>query len=175
MPQKSISGRDLSKTLTSEDLLGKEVIDFNGTFIGVVEKVLIDPNEMEFVGISIDKGFLKKGLTVGRNYIDKITENAVFLRIRVSYEVKGKIVFDKEGKIVGRVAGIELYENKNQIVSLIVRPNLFLFFRKPINIPSKYITEIGENVMLNVSKSDLKELLFYNKFTCHSICSVFAD
>ncbi len=154
MPQKSISGRDLSKTLTSEDLLGKEVIDFDGTFIGVIEKVLIDPNEMEFVGISIDKGFLKKGLTVGRSYIDKITENAVFLRIRVSYEVKGKIVFDKEGEVVGKVAGIELYENKNQIVSLIVRSNFL--FGKPISIPAKYITEIGENVMLNVSKSELK-------------------
>ncbi|MEK6909230.1 MAG: PRC-barrel domain-containing protein [Nanoarchaeota archaeon] len=158
MPQKSISGRDLSKALTSEDLLGKEVIDFDGTFIGVIEKVLIDPNELEFVGISVDKGFLRKGLTVGRNYINKITEHAVFLKIRVSYEVKGKVVFDKDGRIIGRVSSIELYENKNQIVSLIVRPNILSFlFKEEITIPSNCIREIGENVMLNVKKDDLKK------------------
>ncbi|MEK6893965.1 MAG: PRC-barrel domain-containing protein [Nanoarchaeota archaeon] len=158
MPQKSISGRDLSKTLTSEDLLGKEVIDFDGTFIGVVEKVLIDPSELDFVGISIDKGFLRKGLTIGRNYINNITDHAVFLKIRVSYEVKGKIVFDKEGKVIGRVSSIELYENKNQIVNLIVRPSFFSFFSKnEIAIPATYIKEIGENVMLSVRIKDLKK------------------
>src|SRR3989338_7378836 len=122
MQQKTISGRDLSKTLTSEDLLGKDVIDFNGTFIGVVEKVLIDPNEMDFVGISVDKGFLRKGLTIGRTYIDKIREHALFLKIRVSYEVKGKIVFDKDGVSIGKVSTIELFENKNEIINIIVRP-----------------------------------------------------
>jgi sporulation protein YlmC with PRC-barrel domain len=155
MAQKSISGRDLSKTLTSEDLLGKEVIDVDGTFIGVIEKVLLEPSELEFVGISIDKGFLRRGLTVGKNYIDKITEHAVFLKIRVSYEVKGKLVFDKEGKVMGKVYSIELYENRNQIVSLIVRPSLLS--RREIIIPANCIKEIGDNVMLNCSKEELKK------------------
>lgn len=155
MTQKSISGRDLSKTLTSEDLLGKDVIDFDSTIIGVVEKVLIDPKTLDFVGISIDKGFLKKGITIGRNYIDEIKEHAVFLKIRVSYEVKGKIVFDSEGKIVGKVSSLELYESMNKIVNLIVKKSNLFFPGKEIIIPSRYIKNIGDNVMLSVKKEDL--------------------
>ena len=154
MQQKTISGRDLSKTLTSEDLLGKDVIDFNGTFIGVVEKVLIDPNEMDFVGISVDKGFLRKGLTIGRTYIDKIREHALFLKIRVSYEVKGKIVFDKDGVSIGKVSTIELFENKNEIINIIVRPKFSFILGKELKIPSSYLREIGNNVMLKVRKKD---------------------
>lgn len=156
MTQKSISGRDLSKTLTSEDLLGKDVIDFDSTAIGVVEKVLIDPKTLDFVGISIDKGFLKKGITIGRNYIEEIKEHAVFLKIRVSYEVKGKFVFDSEGKMVGRVSSVDLYENMNKIVSLMVRKGSLLFSGKQVVIPSRYIRTIGENVMLSVKKEDLR-------------------
>lgn len=156
MKQKSISGRDLSKTLTSEDLLGKDVIDFDSTIIGVVEKVLIDPKTLDFVGISIDKGFLKKGITIGRNYIEEIKEHAVFLKIRVSYEVKGKKVFDSEGKIVGKVSSLELYENMNKIVNLIVKEDNLLFPSKEILISSRYIKAIGENVMLSIKKEDLK-------------------
>ncbi len=156
MKQKSISGRDLSKTLTSEDLLGKDVIDFDSTIIGVVEKVLIDPKTLDFVGISIDKGFLKKGITIGRNYIEEIKEHAVFLKIRVSYEVKGKKVFDSEGKIVGKVSSLELYENMNKIVNLIVKEDNLLFPSKEILISSRYIKTIGENVMLSIKKEDLK-------------------
>ena len=155
MQQKPISRRHLSKTVTSEDILGKEVIDFDGTFIGVVEKVLIDPSEMDFVGISVDKGFLRKGVTIGRTYIDKIGEYAVFLKIRVSYEVKGKIVFDKDGFVVGKVSSLELYENKNEIVNLLVKPKMFIFLGSELKIPSNYIREIGENVMLKVSKENL--------------------
>ncbi|MGV8130884.1 MAG: PRC-barrel domain-containing protein [Candidatus Pacearchaeota archaeon] len=156
MKQKSISGRDLSKTLTSEDLLGKDVIDFDSTIIGVVEKVLIDPKTLDFVGISIDKGFLKKGITIGRNYIEEIKEHAVFLKIRVSYEVKGKKVFDSEGKIIGKVSSLELYENMNKIVNLIVKEDNLLFPSKEILISSRYIKTIGENVMLSIKKEDLK-------------------
>lgn len=155
MKQNGMPGRDLSKALTSEDLLGKDVIDYDSTIIGVVEKVLIDPKTLDFVGISIDRGFIRKGVTIGRDYIDEIKEHAVFLKIRMSYEVKGKIVFDSLGRVVGRVYSLELYENMNKIVSLIVRKSL-LFGGKEILIPSKYVRAIGENVMLSVRKEELR-------------------
>jgi len=156
MPQKVISGKDLSKTINSEDILGKEVIDFDGNFIGVVDKVLIDPKLLDFVGISIDKGLLKKGLTIGKNYINKITTHAVFLKIKVAFEAKGKIVFDRDGRKVGIVSSIELNGNKNNIVNIIVRPTLAsLILKKEIRIPAIYIENVGENVMLNVSRENL--------------------
>ena len=155
MTRKNISGRDLSKTITSEDLLGKEVIDSDGSFIGVIEKVLIDPRKLQFVGLSIDKGFLRKDFTIGKGYVEKVTAHAVFLKIKVSYDIKGKVVFDNEGVIIGKVTSIELYRHKNKIVNLFVKSSLF---GKEKVIPAIYIKAVGENVMLNVTKSKFKDV-----------------
>mgnify|MGYP001612661093 CR=1 FL=1 len=150
MQKRNISGKNLSSVITSEDILGKDVIDTNGSFIGVVEKVLIDPSSLNFVGISIDKGFLTKGLTLGKNYIQRITDHAVFLKIRVAYEIKGMQVFDMNGKIIGRVSSIDLYGTKNKIVSINVRPEVMSIFRKEITIPYKYVKNVGDNIVLNI-------------------------
>ena len=156
MLQKSLSGRSLNNSITCDDILGKEVIDKDGGFIGVVEKVLIDPGALEFIGISVDKGFLRRGLSIGKNYIDKVAEHAIFLKIPVAYEIKGKIVFDKDGKEVGIVSGIDLYGEYNRIKNLIVKPYSLFPLVKEIEIPYSYVREVGDNVMLNVAKSVLK-------------------
>src|SRR3990167_7840081 len=70
MQEKSISGKRINKSITSEDILGKDVIDAEGGFIGVAEKIFIDPEPMDFIGISVDKGLIRSGLTIGKNYID---------------------------------------------------------------------------------------------------------
>ena len=59
MSQKSIALKLLDKAITSDDLLGKDVIDLGGKFIGISEKVLIDPDSLDFIGIGVDKGFGK--------------------------------------------------------------------------------------------------------------------
>ncbi|MEK6918624.1 MAG: PRC-barrel domain-containing protein [Nanoarchaeota archaeon] len=156
MNQKSISGKAIEKTITSEEILGKDVIDIDGSNIGVVEKVLIDPKSLDFVGISIDKGFLKRGLTLGENYIDQVTDHAVLLKIRVAYEVKGKNVFDKDGKIIGIVTSIDLEGEKNIISSINVKSG-FLTVGKELSIPAGYIKAIGEGVMLTIKKEEIKK------------------
>ena len=64
MVKKDVLMEELSETITSDDILGKEVIDAEGGFVGVVENVIIDPENVEIIGISIDNGLLKKGLLV---------------------------------------------------------------------------------------------------------------
>src|SRR3989344_9019358 len=156
MQTRNISGRDLSKAITSEDILGKEVFDIDGTLIGVVETVLIDPESLKLIGISVDKGFLKKGLSIGKNYIDRITKEAIFLRIQVAYEIKGKSVFDKDGKLLGKVSSIDLHGHKNHLKSIHVKSHLFHYIlNKEIVIPEKYIDTIGENVILNKKKEQI--------------------
>lgn len=156
MQQKSISGKKISKAITSEDILGKEVIDSEGAFIGVAEKIFIDPKFMDFIGISVDKGLIRSGLTIGKNYIDRIDDYAIFLKIRVVYDIKGKLVFDKDGKKVGTVSSIDLYGKQNKIKTIYVKPDSFLFFSKEkIAIPADYIENIGDNVILNVTTSHL--------------------
>src|SRR3989344_6105616 len=152
MAQKSISSKDLDNALTSDDILGKEIIDSGGGFIGVAEKVFIDPKDFDFIGVGIDKGFLKKGLAIGRNYIDKITEYAVFLNIIVSLEIRGMRVFDSDGKDLGVVSDVELTGNTNKINALGVKQGLF---GKKIIIPYDYVEKVGDGVILNVSKKDV--------------------
>jgi sporulation protein YlmC with PRC-barrel domain len=156
MQQKSISGKAINKTITSEDILGKEVIDAEGAFIGVAEKIFIDPKSMDFIGISIDKGLIRSGLTVGKNYIDNIADHAIFLKIRVVYDIKGKFVFDKDGKKVGTVSSIDLCGKKNKIKNIYVKPHSSLFsFNEKIVISEDYIENIGDNVILNIKINHL--------------------
>lgn len=152
MQQKSVSGKVISKAITSEDVLGKDVIDSEGGFIGVAEKIFINPETLDLVGISIDKGVMTKAITIGKSYIQKITNHAIFLKIRVVYEIKGMFVFDKHGKKIGKVTSIDLHGSKNKIKRIYVKPNLF---QDKISIPINYIKSTEENVLLNVSKSHL--------------------
>jgi len=138
--------------ITSDDILGKDVIDLDRKIIGVVEKVLINPKSLDFVGIEVDKGFLKKGLSIGKSYISEITEHAVFLNIKVVYEIKGMIVFDKFGKEVGKVADIELWGQKNKLKKIYVKCGVM---KKQFEVPVEMIETIGANVILNESKENL--------------------
>ncbi|MCR4285226.1 MAG: PRC-barrel domain-containing protein [archaeon] len=154
--QKSISGKAIVKAITSEDILGKDVIDSEGAFIGVAEKVLINSKSLDFIGISVDKGIIRSGLTIGKNYISKITPHAIFLKITVVYDVKGKIVFDKNGEKIGAVSSIDIYGEKNKIKIIYAKPTSSLFFsKKRIAIPIDSIKIVGENVMLNITKDHL--------------------
>ena len=155
MPQKNISGKYLDETgdlLTSDDLLGKAVIDESGLSIGVSEKVLIDKKNLDFVGVSVDKGLLNKGLTIGKDYVEKVTPYAIFLKIRVAYELKGMKVFDSSGKKVGKVKEVKLVGNKNIIKSLTVSSGF-----KSFDILPEFIDKIGYNILLNTSMSEIKK------------------
>ncbi|MGV8142051.1 MAG: PRC-barrel domain-containing protein [Candidatus Pacearchaeota archaeon] len=155
MSNKSISGRNLDNALTSEELLGKPVIDSSGKTIGISEKVFIDSKNLNFLGISVDKGVLHKGIIIGKGYIDKVTSHAIFLNTTVALEVVGMSVFDSNGRKIGVVKHVTLRGIRNSIKSLEVSEGLF---GKIHHISSEYISEIGENVMLSVTKFDLKPL-----------------
>jgi len=152
MAKKSISGKNLEKTITSDDILGKEVIDKEGKIIGVAERILIDPKLLDIVGIGVDKGFLKKGIIIGKSYIKRITTHAIFLSIRAMYEIKGMNVFDISGRKVGIVSSVDLQGYKNKIVALHVKQGLA---KKDIIVYPEQIKTIGYNVILNLKKENL--------------------
>ena len=152
MSKKSISGRSLENSITTDDILGKDVIDSDGIFVGVIERVLIDPSRLKFLGIGIDRGILKKGLLIGKGYIGRIAENAIFLKIKVPYEIVGMEVFDNVGAKVGKVSEVKLSGKRSSIKSIKVKNGLF---RKEIEIPFESIDSIGYGVILNVQKEKL--------------------
>lgn len=153
MPLKRVFGEGLSNTVTSDDVLGKEVIDSEGEFIGVVEMLHLDPNAVEIVGITIDKGFLRKGLVIGKEYIERVAPHAIFLKIRPAFKLKGMTVFDSNGDNIGIVSRVILEENKNKVESLVIKS---ILLRKEVIIPSDLIKTIGDNVILVTEKENLK-------------------
>jgi len=152
MSSKNIFGRSLDGAITSDDILGKDVFDSTGKFIGIAEKVFIDPINLSFLGIAVDKGFTRKGLTIGKGYIKNITSDAVMLNISVAFEMKGMEVFDNEGKSLGKVKSVNLRKNKNELISIEVSPGSL---RKNIIIEKDDIQTIEENIILSIGKKEL--------------------
>ena len=156
MFRKDLSGSKslLLKTITSDDVLGKEVIDIEGSAVGIVDIVHIDPIKLQFVGISIDEGFLKRGLVIGKQYIQKITPHALFLNIRPAFAMRGMLVFDTHGKLIGKVADVVLWRNRNIIQDIIISTSWF----KRKSVTGNYIGKVGQNIFLNITKEDFDEL-----------------
>ena len=87
------------------------------------------------------------------DYIERIASHAVFLKIRPAYKLKGMKVFDSDGESIGIVVKVNLYEKKNELVSLVVKSPI-----KEIIVPSEMINNIGYNVLLKEKKDNFKHL-----------------
>jgi sporulation protein YlmC with PRC-barrel domain len=153
MASKSISGKRLDEAITSDDILGKDVFDTNGGIMGVAEKIFIDKETLNIIGIEVDKGILHKGLTIGKGYIKRITPHAIFLKTSIAFEMKGMTVFDVNGVKVGKVSDVTLQGSQNIIKSIEVRTGML----KRITINNSSIASVGDNVFLNLKKSEIKE------------------
>ncbi|OIO80485.1 hypothetical protein AUJ84_03425 [Candidatus Pacearchaeota archaeon CG1_02_32_132] len=136
--------------LTSDDILGREVIDSNGSFIGVIETLYIDKKNLRIAGIGVDKGFLRREIVIGSRYIEKITPHAVFLNIRPAYKIKGMVIYDSKGSKVGNVSSIEMAKRGNKVKNLIISK-----LTGNIIISSDYINKIEKSVFLNICKEKL--------------------
>lgn len=154
--EKSTRPEELQHAITSEDVLGKDVIDPRGTFIGVTDKLLLSPETMEVLAISVDKGFLKKGLVIGIGHIKQVTPHAVLLATTPASQIRGMAVFCSEGTKAGTVESVVLEENSNAIQFLRVKTGTF---GGHISIPQTAIEYIESNVMLNTNPEELKYVL----------------
>jgi sporulation protein YlmC with PRC-barrel domain len=148
-----ISNPSIMDAITSEDVLGKDVIDAKGAFLGVTDKLYLNPKSMRITGISIDKGFLKKGFIIGSGYIREISEHAVFLNIEPAFQIKGMNVFDKDGAKVGRIDSITLEGDLNSVEEIVVKTSSV--GGKKIVIPAASISRIENSAFLNVRREEL--------------------
>lgn len=140
--------------LTSDDILGKDVIDTNGEFIGITDKIYFDKKTVECLSISVDKGFLRKGFIIGKDYISRITKHAIFLNIQPVFSLKEMIVFDVNGTYIGEVMKVQLQESKNIVDSILVKTKLFKG-TKTITIQSSDILNVHKNIVLKKEYSEL--------------------
>ncbi len=139
--------------ITSDDILGKDVIDFSGHTIGMITQLHIDKNNKAIVGISIDTGFMKPLVFVGIDLVKNFGVDAIYISKTPSSRYLGLLVFDKNGIQVGKVIKVKLY-GSSAIKSLTISTGLV----KKLKIPARYLNKIAINIFLKISIDELSEI-----------------
>ena len=129
---------------TSDDILGKEAIDPDGTILGIVTKLHIGKDDKKVTGITIDMGFMKPDLFVGVDYIKQFGIDAILLKKVPPHKFKGLSVMTSDGKPAGKIKDVLL--RGDQIKEFVVSSSRM--FGKDYTITFKDIKEIGEKIVL---------------------------
>lgn len=131
----------LDNTSTLRSYLGKKVYSTSGDFVGRVVDVIIFQDQ--FVGLTVQG---KRRLFVDKDYCEPETVDNIILKIDPITMLNGKLVFDSEGKKVGRVVGFERTGVRNTCDVIVVKKNVF---NKPLSIPYSAIETSKKNIILN--------------------------
>lgn len=134
---------NLEGTESAKAYLGKQVYTASGDKAGRIKDLVIKENEVA--------GLIIKGrhlLFIDKDHCAPGTADTVLLTIDPVVMLKGKFVFDNNGKKLGRVKGIERKSMRNTCEELIVKKNIFT---KTLRIPAKDIEVAKKNIILNKS------------------------
>jgi uncharacterized protein YrrD len=131
-------------TLTSDDILGKEAIDPDGSILGIITKVHIDKKTLKVLGITIDMGLLKPDLFIGSDFIKNFGRDTILLKKVPSEKYNGLSVLTESGKLIGKVK--EAVLEKGKVKEFIIKSSKLLDGKYLISF--KDIQHIGENIIL---------------------------
>lgn len=134
---------DSINTLTR--YINKNVFTKDGEKIGRVRDIVFDKTVIH--GIMVAKFRFFKKMYVGMEYVDRFTPDSVLLRINPVILMLGKIVFDSEGKIVGRVKRVIRKNNSNAFDSIVIKKGLF---SKEKTIDPKDMIILKKNIRLKI-------------------------
>lgn len=129
--------------VTSDEILGKEVVNNEGEIIGIVQKIHLNRYSKEIIGITVDEGFMKPDLFIGVENVKLFGIDAVFLNTSSDLKYRGLDVFSSEGEIRGTVYEVVKYPKSGKIKEIVVKKGL-----KTVIVPAKDIKSIGLNVIL---------------------------
>ncbi|MFT4326202.1 MAG: PRC-barrel domain-containing protein [Candidatus Woesearchaeota archaeon] len=129
------------ESITSDDILGKEVVDSKGYVLGIVQKIHIDKHTHVITGITIDEGFMKPDLFVGLDFVKNFGIDAIFLHPIPREKYIGLQVVNAEGKKIGKVIHTEMKKGKVQEFEIKT------LFNKKILLPEE-IKKIGTVIVL---------------------------
>lgn len=142
-----------SHIITSDDILGKDVIDISGKYVGVATQMHIDKKEKRLIGLSIDTGFMKPFVFVGVDLIKTFGIDALYIMKTPSSSYPGMKVFDCNGVRLGKVHSVTFDEN-DSLDTVTVR---YDFVRK-LTIPTEAIQTIRHNIILGVDQETFRKL-----------------
>lgn len=132
--------KDVSELDKLRSYIGKKTISKSGNRVGKVCNIMFSGNKIE--GIVIRRGFRK--IFVDIEYVSP-SKDSVMLLIDPFIILKGKLVFDADGKKVGRVIKIIRKGNTNVIESIVVRKKII---SKAVTIPKVEIDVLKKNIIL---------------------------
>ena len=145
----------MEKIITSDDILGKEAIDPEGEYLGIVMKLHIDREKKTLLGITVDQGFMKPDLFVGLDYIERFGIDAVLINKIPVEKYIGLRVYDASGGYCGVIQ--ELEEKGGHLEKICVKVKFAENGKKKssektlIKIPMRDIAEIGHSILLKKS------------------------
>jgi len=131
--------------ITSDDILGKDVIDSDGEVVGVSTKMHIDNKTKQIIGLTIDQGFMKPDLYIGLEYIRTFGVDSILMNTSPKSKIRGINVLDNYGKKVGYVVDVVSIGKTNRIKGVVVKEKAL---SKPFMVKSSDIKEIGYSVIL---------------------------
>jgi sporulation protein YlmC with PRC-barrel domain len=129
---------------------GNRVLAPNGDNIGEIDSLYIHPRTLQLHGLKVSKGIFKTDYYVSRGNIEYITKDAAMLRVTPVEEFKGLVVFDAEGKRVGKVKEIRTHGRSNEIDKVVIDRGMI---RKDLVVDMEEIAGIGRSVLLKISVS----------------------
>jgi sporulation protein YlmC with PRC-barrel domain len=133
-----ISTKNISASFKLKDMLNKKILALNGEVVGKVKDIAFDAQKVY--------GIYVNDMLIDMTYIDQFKEECIVLKINPITNLKGKIVFDKDGKKLGIITEVIRTNNENSFVSVNVKK---YFFSKTINIPKSDMAVIDKNIILN--------------------------
>ena len=120
---------------------GKKVFSKSGEYIGRVNDIILDDSSI--IGVLVEG---KHTLFIDKQYIRSDFEDNIILSIDPVTLAIGKIVFDLEGRKLGKVIKLKRQTTANKLVSIIVRKN---FYSRSFSIPAEDISFVKRNIILN--------------------------
>jgi sporulation protein YlmC with PRC-barrel domain len=142
------------RTVDIQSLIGRKVLTKDGKEIGKVKSFHVHPSDLTIEGIKVDPGLFEADHYIGGNYIQKMTEEAIILRMTPVTEYVGLVVHDSEGKKVGKVKAVNRSRKTNKLLSIAVDSN---YHDEDLILSSDYISAVGQSVMLKEKMHDLMQ------------------
>ena len=125
------------QTVNLNKVVGAKVISQRGYVIGRVREVRIHGAGMELEGIGVWRWFKPK-IYIGKDYIERLSEDAVLLKVEPSILHRGKVVVTFDGRRLGKVKGVTREQQSNTVHSLTVGRIVGRTFTVPANAVHAY-------------------------------------
>lgn len=101
-------------TITTDEILGNEVLDPDGVLIGVALKLHLNPDQNNILGMTVDQGFGKPSLYVGTSHIKQFGKDVILLGTRPVPTLQGKKVYKEDGTYLGKVVDVHRVKGQSQ-------------------------------------------------------------